>query len=238
METKIHKRFVSLWFEWLRPHWINPSLTLSLPRFCAGDRLGDVLPDRPVHAPVLLVLRGHRRLPIGHSGRRHAHLEHPASPRRLPHAPCHCYQPLAGIELPPTPRQRLCGVALLSTPEPWPPFVNKDYLTCWRTDNVLTVSSYSYPTRCLNEWLYRRHLFWRDSTGAGLTCFHCRTVLHLLTWWLSCTMTHGPKCCPWLSNAPCCKDSFSIKHPSKMMNEKSVLKTISCSECIILVDML
>lgn len=93
---------------------LNPPLSLHPCRFRAGDRPGDLLQDRALHAPVLLLLPGHSGVPAGHHGRRHAHLEHPAPAGRLPRAARHHHQPLAGRSFPPPAGQRLRGVALLS----------------------------------------------------------------------------------------------------------------------------
>ena len=94
--------------------WRRTPFLLRCCRFRAGHRAGDVLPDRPVHAPVLLVLPEHRRLLAGDAGGRRAHLEHSAAARGLPRAPHRLHQPVARVSLGPAPRQRLRGVALLN----------------------------------------------------------------------------------------------------------------------------
>lgn len=95
-------------------HWLSPSLSLLLCRFCACDWTCDLLQDRALHTPVLLLLLGHSCLPAGYNGCSHAHLEHFTSPRWLPCAPGYNHQSLTGITFPPTPRQWLCGVAMLN----------------------------------------------------------------------------------------------------------------------------
>ncbi len=93
---------------------LNPFLSVLPYRFCAGDWTCDLLQDRALHTPVLLLLLGHSCLPAGHDGCGHAHLEHFTSPWWLPRTSSYNHQSLTGIAFPPTSRQRLCGVALLS----------------------------------------------------------------------------------------------------------------------------
>lgn len=83
-------------------------------RFCPGYRAGDLLQDRTLHTPVLLLLRGHCGLPAGHDGRGDAHLEHSTPSRWLSRTTGYNHQPLLGVTLPPAPWQWLRGVALLS----------------------------------------------------------------------------------------------------------------------------
>uniref|UniRef100_A0A8C2XR20 Transmembrane protein 204 n=1 Tax=Cyclopterus lumpus TaxID=8103 RepID=A0A8C2XR20_CYCLU len=55
--------------------------TLPASQFRAGDWTCDLLQDRALHTPVLLLLLRHSCLPAGHDGCGHAHLEHFTSPR-------------------------------------------------------------------------------------------------------------------------------------------------------------
>lgn len=92
----------------------NPFLSVFLCRFCAGNWTRDLLQDRALHTPVILLLLGHSSMPAGHDGRGHAHLEHFTSPRWLPYTSSYNHQPLIGIAFPPASRQWLRGVTLLS----------------------------------------------------------------------------------------------------------------------------
>lgn len=49
-------------------------------RFCTGDRTGDLLQNWTLYTTVLFLLPGYSRLPAGHNGCSHAHLEHFTSP--------------------------------------------------------------------------------------------------------------------------------------------------------------
>ena len=91
-----------------------PFLSVFLCRFCAGDWTRDLLQDRALHTPLLLLLLGHSSMPAGHNGRSHAHLEHFTSPRWLPCTSSYNHQSLTGIAFPPASRQWLRGVTLLS----------------------------------------------------------------------------------------------------------------------------
>lgn len=83
-------------------------------RFCAGDWICDLLQDWALHTLILLLLLGHSSLPAGHHGCGHAHLEHSTSPRWLPRTSSYNHQSLTCITFPPTSRQWLRGIALLS----------------------------------------------------------------------------------------------------------------------------
>lgn len=86
-------------------------------RFGACDRTSHILQNRPIHAPVLLLLLGHSCVSAGHIGCRNAHMEHFTSARRLPRTSSHNHQPLTGISFPSTSGQWLCGVAVLTPNE-------------------------------------------------------------------------------------------------------------------------
>lgn len=94
-------------------HWLTPCLSVLLYRLRAGDWTRDLLQDRALHTPILLLLLGHNRLPACHSGCGHAHLEHFTPPWRLPRTSSYNHQSLTGDTFPPTARQWLRGVALL-----------------------------------------------------------------------------------------------------------------------------
>lgn len=63
-------------------------------RFCPGHRTGDILQNRPIYQPVLVLLSKHWRLPPGHPGSSHAHLEHSSQERGLHGTPSDSHQPL------------------------------------------------------------------------------------------------------------------------------------------------
>lgn len=87
--------------------------TLPTSQFRAGDWTGDLLQDRALHTPILLLLLGHSCLLAGHIGCSHAHLEHFTPPRWLPRTSSYNHQPLTGVTFPPRSGQRLRGVTLL-----------------------------------------------------------------------------------------------------------------------------
>lgn len=87
--------------------------SLYLLRFCAGNWTRDLLPDRALHTPVLLLLCGHSGLPSGHTGRSHANLEHSTPAWWLPGSSSYNHQSLARVTFSPTPQQRLRGVSML-----------------------------------------------------------------------------------------------------------------------------
>lgn len=95
-------------------YWLRSCLSLLLYRFCAGDWTCDLLQDRALHTPFLLLLLGNSCLPAGRNGCGHAYLEHFTPPWRLPRTSSYNHQSLTGVIFPPTPRQWLRGVTLLS----------------------------------------------------------------------------------------------------------------------------
>lgn len=95
-------------------HQLRSCLSVLLYRFCAGDWTCDLLQDRALHTPVLLLLLGYSCLPAGHDSCGHAYLEHFTPPWWLPCTSSYHHQSLSGVTFPPTSRQWLRGVALLS----------------------------------------------------------------------------------------------------------------------------
>lgn len=88
------------------PGWGRLSQHLSFThRFYPGHWARDLLQNRPVHQPVLVLLPEHWRLPPGHPGSRHAHLEHSSQERGLHGAPSDCHQPLLDGSVSPWARQ-------------------------------------------------------------------------------------------------------------------------------------
>ncbi|KAM9208446.1 transmembrane protein 204 isoform 1-T1 [Dugong dugon] len=89
---------------------------VSAGELCPGHRAGDLLQDRLLYQPVLVLLPEHWRLPPGHPGSRCPHLEHSAPQGGLHGTPRHRHPPLPHSPLPPRDGQRLCGVPLLKAP--------------------------------------------------------------------------------------------------------------------------
>ncbi|KAM4819873.1 transmembrane protein 204 isoform 1-T1 [Thomomys bottae] len=82
-------------------------------KLCVSHWIGDLLQNRPLHQPILVLLPEHWCLSAGHPGSCHAHLEHSAPQGGLHGTPGNCHQPLADSAVPPGTGQRLCRVPVL-----------------------------------------------------------------------------------------------------------------------------